>query len=76
MNEEAMGKMLRDLRGDRRPEEVAVAAGVSVSAISLYENGKRTPRPKVMRKLADYYGVPVADIFFPDDGHPERTEDT
>ena len=31
-------------RGDRKREEVAEAIGVSLSAISMYENGDRIPR--------------------------------
>ena len=39
-----IGKRLLELRGDKAREEVANAAGTSVSAISMYENGERVPR--------------------------------
>ena len=66
-----IGKRLRELRGDRRPEEVAVAVGVSASAIAMYELGERIPRDTVKLALARYYGVPVGEIFFPDNAHSE-----
>ena len=66
--------ILRDLRGDRKLEEVARAVGVGESSISMYELGQRTPRDDVKRKLANFYGKTVQEIFFPDDGHPENPE--
>ena len=66
--------ILRDLRGDRKLEEVAQAVGVGESSISMYELGQRTPRDDVKRKLANFYGKTVQEIFFPDDGHPKNSE--
>ena len=59
-----IGKRLVSLRGARRREEVAKAVGVSFSALCMYETGKRIARDEVKVRLADYYGVPVEDIFF------------
>ena len=59
-----IGKRLVSLRGARRREEVAKAVGVSFSALCMYETGKRIARDEVKMRLADYYGVPVEDIFF------------
>lgn len=69
MTENSTGKMLRELRGERRLEEVANAVGVGVSSIVMYESGQRVPRDNVKRKLADYFNKSVAEIFFPDDAH-------
>ena len=52
------------LRGKRSREEVAKAVGVSVSAISMYENGERIPRDSVKIKIAQYYKKTVQEIFF------------
>lgn len=51
-------------RGDRKREEVAEAIGVSLSAISMYENGDRIPRDETKVKLAKYYNTTVQELFF------------
>ncbi len=51
-------------RGDRKREEVAAAVGVSLSAISMYENGDRVPRDETKVKLAEYYNTTVQELFF------------
>lgn len=56
-------------RGDRRREDVANAVGVSVSAISMYENGFRMPRDETKVKLANYYGMTVQALFFDPQSH-------
>ena len=64
MDARKIGKRLVSPRGARRREEVAKAVGVSFSALCMYETGKRIARDEVKMRLADYYGVPVEDIFF------------
>lgn len=59
-----IGKKLIKLRGKRSREEVGNAVGVSVSAISMYENGERIPRDSIKVKFADLYNCTVQDIFF------------
>lgn len=51
-------------RGDRSRETVAKAVGVSVSAISMYENGARIPRDEIKVRLAEYYRTTVQYLFF------------
>ena len=51
-------------RGNRRREDVANAVGVSLSAISMYENGVRVPRDETKVRLANYYGLTVQELFF------------
>lgn len=58
------GEKLRKLRGDKSQEEVARAVFISDSALSSYENGDRIPRDDVKRRLAEYYGKTVGEIFF------------
>lgn len=57
-------KRLIAARGSRTREEVAAALGISVSAIAMYETGRRIPRDSIKQKLADYYHLTVQEIFF------------
>jgi transcriptional regulator with XRE-family HTH domain len=63
------GRRLQQLRGEKTREEVANAARISVSALTMYELGQRNPRDDVKCSLADFFGVRVSDIFFPDKVH-------
>jgi transcriptional regulator with XRE-family HTH domain len=55
-------KRLREERGWSQPR-LAVAAGVAVSAVSQIENGRRSPNVSTLDKLAEAFGVEVADFF-------------
>lgn len=59
-----IGKKLIALRGDKTQKEVAKTIGVSVSALSMYEQGNRIPRDEVKMKLSDYYKISVESLFF------------
>lgn len=58
-----IGQTLRTLRGEKPQKEVADAVGVTVMAISQYENGERIPRDDVKLKLANYFNESVERIF-------------
>ena len=60
----ASAKMLIELRGQKSQKEVADAIGISVSALSMYENGERIPRDNIKVRLANYYNKAIGDIFF------------
>lgn len=64
MDAERIASILISLRGDKTREEVANAVGVSVSAMAMYENAARIPRDETKRRIADYYGKTVQEIFF------------
>lgn len=51
-------------RGGKKREEVASAIGVSLSAITMYENGERIPRDETKIKLAEFYNKTVQELFF------------
>ena len=51
-------------RGNKKREEVAAAIGVSLSAITMYENGERVPRDETKINLAEYYNKTVQELFF------------
>lgn len=64
MNNKIMAEKLRKLRGNRSRQEVAEACGISVSALAMYEAGKRVPRDEIKIKLAKFYNRSVNYIFF------------
>ena len=59
-----IGERLIKLRGSIPRDTVAKSIGISVSAISMYENGERIPRDAIKIKLADFYGKKCAGNFF------------
>lgn len=61
-----LGKKLKDLRGNRSRDSVAADLGISSSALGMYENNKRIPRDGVKKKIAEYYGVTIQQLFFAD----------
>lgn len=66
-----LGKRLKDLRGERNRNAVAAAIGISPSALGMYECNKRVPRDDVKKKVADFYGVTIQQLFFEEDCHIE-----
>lgn len=64
-----IGRRLAKLRGTEPRENVAFAVGVSLSAMSMYENGERVPRDSIKVKLADFYRKTVQEIFFDSECH-------
>ena len=69
MNKEKIAENLRTLRGDTPREIVATEVKISISALSMYENGDRVPRDEVKLRLARFYGRTVGEIFFGDKVH-------
>lgn len=63
------GDKLVKLRGDRRPEIVCAACGISNAALCMYEKDKRVPRDEIKVKLARYYGTTVGALFFNEQVH-------
>ena len=59
-----IAKRLIKLRGEKSREEVAKELNISVSALGMYEQGRRMPRDEVKVRFAEYYSVSVQDIFF------------
>lgn len=64
-----IGARLTELRGNRTRDEIAKAVGVSVSAVSMYENGERIPRDGIKIRLANFFGKSVQEIFFDEKCH-------
>lgn len=53
------GDLLRRLRGSRTQKEVASLLRMPVTTLSTLENQEAVPRGTVLKKLADFYGVPL-----------------
>ena len=64
MDSEKIAQTLVELRGARPRAEVAIALGISVSALGMYETGARLPRDETKRKIAQYYEKTVEEIFY------------
>lgn len=60
----SVAKNLIAARGTKSRAEVARAIGVSLSAITMYENGERMPRDEIKIRIAAYYGKSVQELFF------------
>lgn len=64
MDNKAIGHKLRELRGDLDAKTVAGALEISTSALFMYERGERIPRDQVKKRIAQYFGKSVEEIFF------------
>ena len=64
-----VGQKLSELRGVKSQREVAESIGISVSALSMYETDQRIPRDEIKIRLANYYRIPIGDLFFANDTH-------
>ncbi len=60
--DDAIGPLLRRLRGDLSLRDVTKRIGVSSSYLSQIERGDRKPGSNVMRKLADLYNVDADEL--------------
>ena len=66
MDKTKAGKRLKRLRKERGEtlEYASKAIGISRSALSMYENGERSPRDEIKVKISKYYGKRIEEIFF------------
>ena len=60
--DDAIGPLLRKLRGDLSLRDVTGRIGVSSSYLSQIERGDRQPGSNVVRKLADLYNVDAEEL--------------
>lgn len=57
------------LRGGRPRSEVARELQITPQMLGAIERGVRTPSLPLAKRIADYYGVPVDELFFEAAGH-------
>lgn len=55
---------LKILRGEKTQKEIADKVGITTSHYGFIENGDRLPSLKVAKRIADYFGKRIEDIFF------------
>lgn len=59
-----VAERLRKARGMETRKSVCKAVGISVSALGMYEQGRRFPGRDTMKKLAEHYRTTVQALFF------------
>lgn len=59
---EILASRLRQARGSLSLSEAASRAGIPEARLRLYEEGARLPYGKTLRRLAEAYGTPVAEL--------------
>lgn len=66
-----VGRRIQSLRKKENlsQQKLADDLGVSVSTITMYENGMRTPRDEVKVKIAKRFNLTVEQIFFTEQCH-------
>lgn len=68
------GELLRRLRGSRSQREVSLELGMPVTTLSTLENQDTLPRGPVLKKFADYYGVPLTYFYPAITSEPKATD--
>jgi transcriptional regulator with XRE-family HTH domain len=56
-------ELLIKLRGSKSQEKLAKELGISQQFLSAIELGKRNPNVKLMKKLEEYFRVPMEELF-------------
>lgn len=56
--------ILIDLRGKKSRNYVASELSITPQMLGAIERGDRTPSLNLAKKIADYYGKTIDDIFF------------
>jgi len=64
LDKKLIGQRLVALRGKKSQRAIAERCNISVSALGMYETGKRIPRDEVKVALAKELGRSVQYIFF------------
>lgn len=59
-----IGRRIRAARGEASQEDFAKEIGVSRSALTNYEAGRRLPNDLTLAKIAEIAGVPVQELLF------------
>src|SRR5271157_359738 len=66
------GERLRRLRGDRSQKAVAEALGMPQTTLSSLEKQTAIPRGDTLKRLADFFGVPIT-YFYTQELKPSET---
>ncbi len=62
----SIGEKLATLRNDRNltQKELGIEVGVSTASIAMYELDERVPRDEIKKRIANFFGKTVQEIFF------------
>ena len=73
-SQKALGARLARIRRAARltQEDAAAQAGVATETLSRIERGTRPLKVETLQKLADTYGVDIAEVFQSAKGHSEK----
>jgi transcriptional regulator with XRE-family HTH domain len=63
----AVGRKIKQLRGELAQEQLALTAGISTSTLSRIERELYQPRLPTLRKIAKALGVPVGKLLDAED---------
>ena len=63
------GAKLKQLRGEKTQQEIADKIGITKSALAMYERDERVPRDEVKVRIAQYFGVSIAFLFYNQNEH-------
>lgn len=74
-NKYASEKMKRlRIRKNLTQQELADELGINQKQISRYENGERQFKQDFLKKLSEYFNVPLSTFFEGDNGFSEQTK--
>lgn len=73
-----IGNNISLLRKERNvtQQEMAEVIGIERTSLSKIETGEFSPSAETMRKVSDYFNLPLGDIFFNPDVLKNSTEST
>lgn len=71
----AIGKRIKEVRGNMKQEECAIKLGISRAALSSYENGSRTMDIEILYKFCELFNVST-DYLLGRTPHSTINEDT
>jgi putative transcriptional regulator len=57
-------KTLIKLRGDKSRQTIAKELNITPQMLGAIERGDRTPSLPLAKRIADYYGMSVDEVFF------------
>lgn len=55
---------MKELRGERSQAAIAKKLNITGQMLGAIENGNRTPSLELAKKIADFYGFSIEEIFF------------
>lgn len=55
-------------------EQAAKGVGITQSAYAMIEGGHRYPRKQIAKRLTDFFGVTMDELFFAQDDYEARLE--